>query len=76
MAVDLKDRVRDVPDWPEQGLVKFRLYDDDDECYYEGWLHDDESCENQENALKWGEGDSGCTTIRVKRDGAWEIEIG
>ena len=76
-AAWMGDKSEPLPGWPEHTkLVKFRLYDDDNECYYEGWLHDDESCENQENALKWAEGDSGCTMIRVKRNGKWVLEIG
>jgi hypothetical protein len=58
--------------------VAFRLYDDDDELYYQGVLDDDDECLNQSAALSWGEGDSGCTTIRVWRwrEGAWKVEIG
>ena len=77
VALTMGAQSEPLPDWESsRGLVKFRLYDDDNECYYEGWLHDDNSCENQENALKWAEGDSGCTIIRVKRNGKWILEIG
>ena len=55
--------------------VKFRLYDDDGELYYEGELHDDDECLNQQAALKWGEADAGCTTIKVLRNGKWTLEI-
>ena len=58
--------------------IDFRLYDDDGELYYGGRLHDDDECENQSAALKWGEGFAGCTTIKVNRqDGkGWVQEIG
>ena len=56
--------------------VEFRLYDDDGELYYEGMLHDDDECLNQEAALRWGEGDAGCTLIKVKRGERWVVEIG
>ena len=56
-------------------LVAFRLKDDDGEVYYEGTLHDDDECLNQEAALSWGAGDSGCTTVEVLRDGEWKQEI-
>lgn len=59
----------------ELPLVAFRLKDDDGELYYEGELHDDDECLNQEAALSYGMNDAGCTTIEVKRDGAWVIEI-
>lgn len=62
---------------PEYGtLIPFRMYDDDDELYYEGELHDDPDCLNQMGALRWGETDAGCTRIEVLRDGKWTQEIG
>jgi len=60
----------------EGKLVPFRLYDDDGELYYEGRLHDDEHCENQMAALRFGESDAGCTTIKVLRNNEWTQEIG
>lgn len=61
---------------PSDGpMVAFRLKDDDGEVYYEGELHDDDECLNQEAALSYGMNDAGCTTIEVKRDGAWVVEI-
>ncbi len=56
-------------------LVRFRMKDDDGEVYYGGELHDDDECLNQEAALSYGMGDAGCTTIEVKRDGEWVLEI-
>lgn len=63
-------------DLGENKLILFRLYDDDGELYYEGRLHDDDDCENQSAALRFGESDAGCTTIKVFRDGEWKQEIG
>lgn len=63
----------DVKEMPK---VKFRTKDDDGEVYYEGWLHDDDDCANQEAALKFAETDVGCTTIEVYREGEWVQEIG
>jgi hypothetical protein len=57
-------------------LVKFRLFDDDGELYYEGRLTDDDECENQSAALRFGEADAGCTTILVLRGHMWTQEIG
>ena len=34
--------------------MQFRLYDDDGNYYYGGWLHDDPACENQDSCQKWG----------------------
>lgn len=56
--------------------LPFKLYDDDGELYFEGVLDDDDECVNQTAALRWGESDAGCTTIKVKRDGEWVQEIG
>lgn len=60
----------------EMPVIPFRLYDDDGELYYEGVLHDDDECLNQEAALSFGATDAGCTTIKVKRAGVWTQEIG
>lgn len=48
--------------------TKFKLYDDDDELYYEGWLLNDDWCIVQQFVLKWAEVDSGCTLITVYKD--------
>lgn len=52
--------------------VPFKLYDDDDELYYSGRLHED--CEDEFVALNWGMYDSGCTycTIRNPKTGQYE----
>lgn len=63
-------------DGTELPLVRFRLKDDDGEVYFGGELHDDDECLNQSAALSYGEGDAGCTTIEVKRDNEWVLEIG
>lgn len=62
---------------PAEGLqlIPFRLKDDDGEVYYEGMLHDDDECLNQEAALSYGANDAGCTIIEVKRQGTWRVEI-
>lgn len=57
-------------------FVTFRLFDDDGELYYEGRLTDDSECENQSAALRFGEADTGCTTILVNRNDVWTQEIG
>ena len=62
----------DVKELPR---IKFRTKDDDGEVYYEGWLHDDDECLNQDAALKFAETDAGCTQIEVKRNGKWTQEI-
>ena len=55
--------------------VRFRMFDDDGELYYEGELDDDADCENQSAALRWGETMGGCTLIEVMRNGTWTAEI-
>lgn len=56
--------------------VLFKLYDDDGELYYEGWLLNDDECIVQQFVLRWAESDSGCTTIKVEKGGKFIQEIG
>jgi len=56
--------------------VEFRLRDEDGEVHYQGVLDDDDDCENQSAALRFGESDTGACIIEVKRNGAWVMEIG
>lgn len=58
------------------GRIPFKLYDDDNELYYEGWLIDDDECMTQQFVLDWAKYDSGCTTIKVKKPAGWIQEIG
>jgi|ERR1041385_3613260 hypothetical protein len=44
----------------------FKLYDDDGELYYEGWLINDNECIVQQFVLAWAMADSGCTVIKVQ----------
>jgi hypothetical protein len=62
---------------PVHGLpcVRFQLFDDDGELYYSGALSDDDECENQTAALRWGEAMAGCTTVKVERNGKFVQEI-
>lgn len=62
---------------PAFGLpfVRFQLFDDDGELYYSGALSDDDECVNQSAALRWGEAEAGCTTIKVERNGKFVQEI-
>ncbi|SRR6266496_5036657 len=58
----------DLPDldgWIPKEKTAFKLYDDDGELYYEGWLHNDDECIVQQFVLGWAKADSGCTTIKV-----------
>ena len=54
-------------DIPEE-KTKFKLFDDDDELYYSGWLLNDAECIVQSFVQKWAEADSGCTTILIYKD--------
>jgi len=80
VAVAIGMESPELPPQPDEKLavIDFQMFDDDGELYYEGRLHDDDECLNQSAALKWGEGDAGCTTIKVNRhDGkGWVQEIG
>jgi len=62
---------------PSEGeRIPFRLYDDDGELCYTGWLNDDDDCANQSAALRYGETCAGCTYIEVQRNGEWKQDIG
>lgn len=59
----------DLPDldgWIPKEETPFKLYDDDGELYYEGWLKNDDECIVQQFVLAWAQADSGCTTIKVQ----------
>lgn len=57
--------------------TRFKLYDDDGNLYYEGWLYNDPQCLVQQFVLAWAESDVGCTTIKVRKlDLTWEQQIG
>ena len=56
--------------------LRFRLYDDDGNLYYEGMLVDDDECRSQMAALDYGMYDAGCTYVMVYRpDEGWTQEI-
>jgi hypothetical protein len=59
-----EDEVPVDTDLPKE-KTEFKLYDDDDELYYSGWLLNDDWCAVQQFVLKWAEADSGCTRITV-----------
>lgn len=55
---------------------RFKLYDDDDILYYEGYFYDDDESENQMYLMDWGMYDSGCTKILVaEENGEFVLEI-
>lgn len=56
----------------------FKLYDDDGELYYSGWLKNDDACIVQRFVLRWAEAHAGCTTILIYKDrpSGWVQEIG
>jgi len=56
---------------------KFKLYDDDDNLYFEGIaqeLGDDDDPEDEFNPLDWAMNDCGCTYIKYynKKTKAWD----
>lgn len=72
----------DLPDqdgWLPKEKTTFKLYDDDGEHYYSGWLRNDDWCIVQQFVLDWAKADSGCTTIKVHKpigEGEYVQEIG
>lgn len=56
-------------------VVECQLWDDDGELCATGTVPDDDECENQVAALRYGETCWGCTRIMVKRNGGWVQEI-
>jgi hypothetical protein len=58
------------------GKTHFKLYDDDKELYFEGWLLNDNECLVQQFVLDWAKADAGCTEIHVQVDGKYIQEVG
>lgn len=58
----------DIDGWLPKAQTEFKLYDDDDELYYEGWLLNEDECIVQQFVQKWAESYAGCTTILVYKD--------
>lgn len=58
--------------------VQWKLYDDDNNLMYGGWLYDDPECVTQMAILSWGGYDAGCTTLKIKNPQTkkWEQVIG
>jgi len=52
---------------------KFRLYDDDDNLYYEGFIYGDDKIHGFEPLDDFGMPNDGCTTIKYLVDGNWKI---
>ena len=57
-------------------VTRFKLYDDDGILYFSGWLKDDEDSMVQMFVGAWAAADSGCTTLKVERNGEWVQDIG
>lgn len=52
-----------------QRTINFRIYDDDDILYFEGWMH--EGIEDDFAPLNWAMADSGATRIDLQENGKW-----
>lgn len=70
------DELPTVTDLLACDKVQFKLYDDDNEWYYTGWLYNDDQCMVQQFVLNWAQCNDGCTTILVNKDQKWVQEIG
>ena len=56
-----------------QELVKFKLFDDDGELYYEGMMTKKYlESEDPFGPLDWAMADSGCTYLEYYEDGEWK----
>ena len=77
---DHLDNIR-VPDdtlytYKSMGYTNFfRLYDDDDNLYYSGYLHKDMEGEDEFIPLDWAMYDSGCTYIKYRNPKTGKMEI-
>jgi hypothetical protein len=45
----------------------FKLYDDDDNCYYTGYFYGDADSEDAFQPLDWATHDAGCTYIKYRQ---------
>ena len=58
----------------QQELVKFRLFDDDGELYYEGRMTKKRlDSEHAFAPLDWAMNDSGCTYLEYFEDNQWKM---
>lgn len=52
----------------------FKLYDDDDNCYYTGYFYGDADSEDAFIPLDWAARDAGCTYIKYRQaDGTYQV---
>lgn len=52
----------------------FKLYDDDDNCYYTGYFFGDADSEDAFEPLDWATRDAGCTYIKYRQpNGKYEV---
>ena len=77
------EAMKDWWGWEDQCLTladlpatktEFKLYDDDYELYYSGWLLNDDWCTVQQFVLRWAEADSGCTHILINHPSAGFVQ--
>ena len=54
--------------------IHFKLYDDDRNLYYQGFLWATKQSGNEMFApLDWAENDAGATIMKIKENGKWEV---
>jgi hypothetical protein len=52
----------------------FKLYDDDDNCYFTGYFYGDADSEDAFQPLEWATHDAGCTYIKYRQpNGKYEV---
>ena len=54
---------------------QFRIYDDDGELYYTGFMVEDDSAEGEDPLTDFGEPNAGATRLDVKEGRGWQTWI-
>jgi len=76
ITVDHLEGVEKISEKTPDMIIPIRLYDDDNELYYSGWMtqHLMDDGENAFEPLDWATWNAGCTYMKYKEPGKdWKV---